>query len=527
MRKFPSWHGGKFSNRRRTVNRSWRQSGDRRRKSCFMRRLHGESLEGRHLLAVITVDTLVDEMDGSIDDGDVSLRDAIGLASDRDTIDFATTLDGGTILLTQGELQITRLITIDASMLPNGLTIDASGNDPTPDNGDGSRIFNISDGDVGTDSPVTIRGLTLTSGDVDGYGGAVYSRESLTLTDSTISENSAGDGGAIYSDGDVTVTNSTISGNFGGGILAISVAVTDSTISGSFGRGISTIVSVAVTNSTILENFGGGIFTRGSVAVTDSMILDNGFQGIRALGDVTVTASTISRNSGSGIDANDVTVTASTISENSGRGGVIDGSGIDANGDVTVANSTISGNSGSGIRADGDGTVTNVTNSTISGNLGGGIYVFEAVTVTSSTISGNSTGFFRDGGGIYAGHDVTVNDSTISGNSATRRGGGIFSPTVAITNSTISENSTVRDGGGVYSSGVVTVTHSTISGNSAGSSGGGIHARLGYSARLVIENSIVAGNTAERQRPRHRLWKCGAGGRSLQSHWRQQRHRSK
>ena len=115
----------------------------------FLHRLHAEQLEARHVLATITVDTLVDESDGSIDDGDISLRDAVALAAAGDTVDFDAALDGGTVLLTLGELRITKSMTVDASMLPSGLTIDASGNDPTPDedNGDGSRIFKIDDGD--------------------------------------------------------------------------------------------------------------------------------------------------------------------------------------------------------------------------------------------------------------------------------------------------------------------------------------------------------------------------------------------
>ena len=47
------------------------------------RALQCEMLEDRRMLS-ITVDTLVDEADGSIVDGDVSLRDAIANAPDGD-----------------------------------------------------------------------------------------------------------------------------------------------------------------------------------------------------------------------------------------------------------------------------------------------------------------------------------------------------------------------------------------------------------------------------------------------------------
>ena len=151
----------------------------------------------RHPVAAVDliVDTLMDEMDADFNAGDLSLREAVFIANLRpgaDTIRFETSLSNGTILLTRGELVIFDVLTIDATALMDGLTIDASGNDPTPDEikWDGSRIFNIDDGDNETDSPVAMRGLTLTGGDSSDVGGAVRTSEELTVTSSTISGNS-------------------------------------------------------------------------------------------------------------------------------------------------------------------------------------------------------------------------------------------------------------------------------------------------------------------------------------------------
>lgn len=110
------------------------------------RALRCEMLEHRWPLTLI-VDTLVDEADGSVVDGDISLRDAMAVAAPGELIHFDTVLDGGTILLTLGQLGIADDLTIDATELLSGLTVDA--NDPTPGvvNGDGNRIFNIDDGD--------------------------------------------------------------------------------------------------------------------------------------------------------------------------------------------------------------------------------------------------------------------------------------------------------------------------------------------------------------------------------------------
>jgi hypothetical protein len=159
----------------------------------------------RQFFAVpLVVDTLIDESDGDYSPGDLSLREALRNSSDLSHVTFDAALDGGTILLTLGELAITRSLSVDASSLLGGLTIDASGNDPTPaeNNGDGSRIFNIDDGDRAKVSEVTMTGLTLTGGDIDGNGGAVITKESLTVTDSTITGNQASDaGGGVYAGG--------------------------------------------------------------------------------------------------------------------------------------------------------------------------------------------------------------------------------------------------------------------------------------------------------------------------------------
>src|SRR5918996_1208167 len=120
-----------------------------------------EPLEDRRLLAVLTVDTLDDTVD--LSDGRTSLREAI----------FAATLTSSgpaIISLAQGALQISGDLTITG---PGAglLTINANASDPTPaeNNGDGSSIFIVDDGQDGPLLNVAIGGLTLTGGDAQ-YG---------------------------------------------------------------------------------------------------------------------------------------------------------------------------------------------------------------------------------------------------------------------------------------------------------------------------------------------------------------------
>ena len=141
-------------------------------------------------------------------------------------------------------------------------------------------------------------------------------------------------------------------------------------------------------------------------------------------------------------------------------------------------------------------TLDNVT-VTGGNSYGGGITNAGTMTVTDSTISGNTASY--EGGGIYNnGGTMTVTDSTISGNTAgSNGGGGIFnySGTMTVADSIISDNTASSGGGGITNAGTMTVTDSTISGNSTGSggSGGGI---FNYSGTMTVADSIISGNTA-------------------------------
>ena len=263
------------------------------------------------------------------DGGDgISLREAITAANNtvgEDAITFdAAALTGGDnnlIRLTQGQLTATDSLSIDGVSVGGVLiTGDADGDDITvfdsnitdveasfgrgfpgePDDllDDNSRVL-----DVSGSGDLTLIGLTITGGrqtaiDADGGGIRFNSNGTLLLDQSTVSGNStdgseARGGGISSVGGNVSLSNSTISENSaesGGGIFNAngSVSLTDSTVRGNRG-------------DVSFDDNGGGIFSfNGNVSLTNSVISGNtGSRGAgisSSNGVVSLTNSTISGN---------------------------------------------------------------------------------------------------------------------------------------------------------------------------------------------------------------------------------------
>jgi predicted outer membrane repeat protein len=113
-----------------------------------------------------------------------------------------------------------------------------------------------------------------------------------------------------------------------------------------------------------------------------------------------------------------------------------------------------------------------------SNSSGGGIYSVGDLTISHSTLSGNvaATGGALDQSATsYGPGSATISDSQIANNQATS-GGGIFSSGkyMTLTNSTVSGNTATNFGGGIASQSKygLDVKGSTISGNSAETGGG-------------------------------------------------------
>jgi uncharacterized repeat protein (TIGR01451 family) len=110
---------------------------------------------------------------------------------------------------------------------------------------------------------LSIDHLTLTGGNIDTNvtGGGIFSIGTLTLTDTTVSDNTAsgGYGGGIYNSGTATITDSTVAGN---------------TASSGSGGGIGNDGTLTLTNSTVSGN-GGGIENNGALTAASSIVADN------------------------------------------------------------------------------------------------------------------------------------------------------------------------------------------------------------------------------------------------------------
>ena len=197
---------------------------------------------------------------------------------------------------------------------------------------------------------LTITGTTISSNSA-GYGGGIYNNGTLTIIGTTISGNTANyAGGGIYNifySGTLTITGSTVSGNLAGGGIYYGYG------GGIYNGQYSTLTITETTISSNSAGYGGGIFNYYStLTIIDSTVSDTGNSaydggGIYNWGGtLTIIDSTVSGNSayyGGGIYnsySGTLTITGSTVSGNSAYyhgGGIYIG--------LTSGTSTIGGSS--------------------------------------------------------------------------------------------------------------------------------------------------------------------------------------
>ncbi|MGQ0621550.1 MAG: choice-of-anchor Q domain-containing protein [Panacagrimonas sp.] len=288
-------------------------------------------------------------VDGTI----CTLADAISAANTNATVGGCVGDAAGldTLSLPASTILSSALPTVTSaiSILGNGGTVmrDASAAE--------FRIFTVtSTGNLSLDQ------TTVSGGSVSGYGGGILSYGVLSLSDCTVSGNTAspftfaGRGGGIYIDGGLpatlTMSNSRVSGN---------VAATGGGIRHDGGSAVLNISSSTISGNTATYG-GGGIY--------------NDIGGTLTLTNSTVSGNRVISGSGGGI-----------YNDTSGARLILD-------------HSTVSGNSALG--------------------NGGGLFQFNAGTsvIGNSLISGNSAG--GSGAEVGASGTVTANDSNLFGHSA-------------------------------------------------------------------------------------------------------------
>ncbi len=515
-------------------------------------RLTLERLENRLTPSTLTVTSTAD--DGSAG----TLRAALATANTdaangiSDTINIDPSLAGATIVLTQGQLELSGVggkITIDGSGLSTPVTI--SGNKA-------SRVFQV---DSGVQAEAD--NLTITAGSTGDNGGGIDNFGTLTINSCAVSGNTAAgeggggisnqgtmtvnscnftddsataaDGGAIASSGSLTISNSTFSSNStaseGGAITSwADLTVSGSTFTGNtaHGRGgaiLSLAGNVTISQSTFSSNtvpgFGGGAIaidsSNGVFSVSDSTFAgDSGFGGAILCGNAAISDCQFDNNTGQGgagaiVSYGTVTIDSSTFVGNYSS---YYASAITSAGSLTVSNSTFSDNNSPDpvITCDGEhgnpSANATIRNSTFQGNSGGAIQnAGGSVTVSDSTISDTTSG----SGSIFnSAGSLTVNLCTVSGNnyglenwgtmtisdSTIADNGGMYNTgSLTIANSTLTGN-TATNGGAITNQGVLAITDSTLTGNSATNYGGAIFEEGSLSGSLTIQNSTIANNSA-------------------------------
>ncbi len=211
-------------------------------------------------------------------------------------------------------------------------------------------------------------------------------------------------------------------------------------------------------------------------------------------------------------------ITGCTFTNNNANGTVGYGGGMHesniAHAPTRITNTTFSGNTakaGAGlfISLDDNSDTSSLRNCTFTNNhatlYGGGLHCVTSVAfgVYGSMFSGNSAG---DGGGIYNGltafnypdRTMSIIHCTFTNDSADN-GGGVYTTGVAAIEHTKFFSNKARNGGGIYSdhSPSLHLTNDTISGNSATHNGGGVYTKgkdIGQDHYYI--NSLFSGNKA-------------------------------
>lgn len=407
----------------------------------------------------------------------------------RAKITGAQNSGGGKITFTCGPATITLVNGVLPTITAN-LTIDGGGKITLSGN-NGSRIFIVN-----APATLTLNNITITKGHCDCDGGAiaVSNGGSLVIDSSAFRDNSTEDpwsGGAILSRGTLKISNSTFDHNSGGNGGALdprdgssSTDIRNTLFQNNYttnttnGWGGAVLIwdgaAVTVENSRFISNTansgsfssstidrGGAVYVRpnSGLTATNSQFAGNSafFGGALYVdpgGSLTLTGGELHDNSigifdgtqggGAIYNAGNLLVDSAQLHDNHADGG---GGAIENWGDALVRNAVFRHNqAGGGAAIANDGNATILT-STLANNIaqlyGGAIDaadhtdVSKGMTITGSTLSGNQASL--DGGAIESEMRLTLTNVTVSGNSGPQVIDH-YERLLTLTNTTIAQN---------------------------------------------------------------------------------------
>jgi CSLREA domain-containing protein len=456
-------------------------------------------------------------------------RSAVGIddnntAGDLDVAGTLTIAGAGAALTTIDAKGLDRVIDViaGADLTITGVTITGGA---APNGGNGSAVTGT-DGNPGAPA-------TGGSGTPGSSGGGIQNNGTLTVADSIITANSAGDGGkgALGIGGNGTTgtgaTGGTGNGGAGdrggngGGIwsghdLTLTRVVVSANHAGDGGNGADGIGGVGGFpgghggfGKGGLSGFGGdggGIFIAGGTATVDrSTIRANtaGASGNAGTGKGGLGGSASSGNGGVGGDA------SGSVAEEGGSGGAIDMSAgtvlltrdlVDANtaGQGGVGGGAVGGTGGatSGATGGHGGEATAYDGG--SGGAGGGVDS-DAGTVSDTTVTGNMSGTGGSGGAATGGKGGAGSSGAGAGGAAYGGDGGSGGYTgglglynTAVNHATITQN---KLGAGAHGGGATGGTGSSTGAAFGGGDGTTFSGGAIYSGSTAsLRNSIIAGN---------------------------------
>lgn len=412
-----------------------------------------EALEGRTLLSLVVTNLDDDHADLLIAG---SLRAAVFEAPPGETIEFDPSLAGGTIALDE-------VISIDKDLQIVGLgrdqlTITASAEFQ-------SRLFSI------VDATVTLSGLTMTGGYDGEGGGAIYhAGGSLTILDSTLTGNRAGDVGFISSGAEPPDVRGGAIWNHDGALTLI-----DSDLTWNHALGWS--------YETVSMWFGdylpfAGRDARGGAIYSSS-------------GSVLLHGCTVDGNEA--IGGNSYAYDEYTVSGGSAWGGALYSTG----GPVTVSGSRFAGNQARG----GVGSTSEYAYLQTPGGdggdaRGGGLYVQgDRLELLDSAIEANRAygGQGGDGRGVRE-YDGEYFHNGSGGRGGSAQGGGVFGQLVILSESRIQSNTASGGNGGAGTS--IDSFYRDVEGGRGGDGGaaeGGGICGLVHARESIVEGNGVSG----------------------------------